>query len=203
MVAKSFIMSSLSSTPNRARGVWLIFLRIIVQERFLSWGSPIEGWIKDPPPPRNIVYVLHSFIQQLLENEPSSSSEESDHNNRMKWKWPKKKKMCHFRTPPLASGRRQKAKQKALAGRAPAAPAGSIWAQIPGVQLKNSSQAPGRELAKLLQQIFRKVLPLLSFCCHFPSSSTLRLVSLFGYQPRSLTLEVADKRFHMKTARQN
>lgn len=82
-------------------------------------------------------------------------------------------KRCHFQTLPLASGRRPKAKQEALARWAPTAPPGIIWAQTPGAQLKNSSQAPGRELAKHLQQVFRKVLLLLSFCCHFPNSSTL------------------------------
>lgn len=78
---------------------------------------------------------------------------ESSENDQRK----KEHKWRHFQTLPLACGRRQKAKQKVLARWAPTAPAGSGWAQIPGAQLKNSSQAPGRELTKHLQQTFRKV----------------------------------------------
>lgn len=81
--------------------------------------------------------------------------------------------MVPFSTP--ATGLWEKTESKAESAGTPSSHSPSIWAHIPGALLRNSSQAPGRELAKHLQQIFRKVLLLLSLCCHFPSFSTVRL----------------------------
>lgn len=119
----------------------------------------------------------------------------------MKWKWPQKKeyKWCHSQPLPLASGRKQKAKQKALARRAPTAPASGhtflvhCWGTLPKLQggsLQNiSSKSSGRSS--------------FSFNSAATSQASPPSDSLSGYQPRSLTLEVADKRFHVKTDRQN
>ena len=181
MVAKSFIMSSLSSTPNWACGVWPIFLRTIVQDGFLCW-------IKASPH-RNIVYVLHSFTQQLLENEPNSSSEESDHNNRMKWKWPRKKNIngiifnpCHW---PLGEDGKQSRKhwhaelpqpQQAASGHRSLVHSWRTLLNPQGGNLQNISSTSS-------------VRSFFSFHSGFVSQDAPpSLISLFGYQPRSLTL---------------
>lgn len=176
-------------------GSFSAFLKRIVQEGFLSWikGSPL----------RNTVYVLHSFMQLLLENEPNSSSEESDHNSRTKWKWPKKKNIngailnpCHW---PLEEDRKQSRKH---------------WhAELPQPQRAASGHTflvrrwgtPPRLQGGNLQNISSKSSGRASFSFHSAAISQASPLSdsLSGYQPRSLTLEVADKRFHMKTARQN
>lgn len=111
----------------------------------------------------------------------------------------KQYKWCHSQPLPLASGRKQKAKQKVLARRAPAGPASGhtflvhCWGTLPKLQGGN------------LQNISSKSSGRSSFS--FPSAATSQASapsdSLSGYQPRSLTLEVADKRFHVKTDRQN
>lgn len=67
--------------------------------------------------------------------------------------------MVPFSTP--ATGLWEKTESKAESAGTPSSHSLSIWAHIPGALLRNSSQAPGRELAKHLQQIFRKVLLLL------------------------------------------
>lgn len=83
----------------------------------------------------------------------------------------KEYKFCHSQPVPL----REKTESKAESAGTPSSCSPSIWAHIPGALLRNSSQASGRELAKHVQQIFRKVLLLLSLYCHFPSFSSPRL----------------------------
>lgn len=100
--------------------------------------------------------------------------------------------MVPFSTP--ATGLWEKTKSKAESAGTLSTHSPNIWAHIPGALLRNSSQAPGKELAKHLQQIFRKVF---SFHTAAISQASPPSDSLSGYQPRSLTLEVADKRFHI------
>lgn len=119
----------------------------------------------------------------------------------MKWKWPKKRNIngailnpCHW---PLGENRKQSRKRWHTEHSQPQHLGTHSWCTAEELFPRSSS---GREVAKHLQQIFRKV-----FSFHFVaiSQASPPSDSLSGYQPRSLTLEVADKRFHVKTDRQN
>lgn len=119
----------------------------------------------------------------------------------MKWKWPKKKNIkgailnpCHW---PLGEDRKQSRKR--------------CHAELPQPQhLGTHSWCTAEELFPSSREGTCKTSPAnlqgrssFSFHSAAVSQASPPSDSLSGYQPRSLTLEVANKRFHVKTARQN